>query len=299
MNKKILSIAVLIAGIVSVMREAGARPEFVIPTGATGCKSCHLDDFGGGFKQGILEASVGGIPGLKAFLHPTPVKSGDTKPVLHPINEQWDITVGEVPLVIPLIISDAEDDVVAINMSKPTDSLATKGAVLSPEYTDTQSNLPVIDFKWQPTAAQANQTYTVNFTAQEKSEGRKLLSNSVTATIHVWPARKTTTKHIKQFKVQRVQWLNNKLSLEGIVVFKDMLTAGQRATSLKTLTVKMRTNSGFSVGSLSPLTVDAKGNWQKTVPFKANAVPCTVKLNYEGLNATSAVKLAPVATCLK
>lgn len=300
MNKKILSTAVLLiianAGFVT---EVWAFPEFVQPTGAKGCTDCHLTDSGVGYKPGVLEAVKGGLPGLKAFLHPAPVQSGDTKPVLHSINAQWDVTVGSSPLVIPLVVSDAEDDMFTVNVSTPANSLAVKGATLSQERTDETSNLPTIDFTWHPTAAQANKTYTVNFTAVEKGTGRVLLSNSVSTNITVWPARKTATKNISQFKLQRAQWNNNTLNLAGAVVFKQGLSALQRQTALKTLRMNMRTNSGFSVGSASSLVVDSLGNWKKTLTLKSTAVPCTVKLEYEGLNATSAVKLAPQKTCLQ
>jgi hypothetical protein len=299
MNKKMLGVAVLVTGTMGAMTDASAFPEYVVPTGAKGCTDCHLTDEGEGFKPGILDAAKGGLPGLKEFLHPTPVAAGNTKPVLHLINKQWDVTVGSSPLVIPLLVSDAEDDMFAVNISTPTNGLPVKGAVLSQERTDVESNLPAIDFKWQPTAAQANKTYTVNFTVQEKSAGHKLLSNAVTANITVWPARQSATKNVSQFKVQRAQWSNNSLNLAGAVVFKSGLTTAQRNAALKTLSLKMRTNSGFSVGAASHLTVDANGNWKKSVSLKATTVPCTVKLEYEGLNATSPVKLAPKKTCLQ
>jgi hypothetical protein len=298
MNKKMLSVAMLVIGTMGLITDALAFPEFVVPAGATGCTDCHLDDLGTGFKSGVLDAAKGGLPGLKEFLHPTPVKAGDTKPVLHPINEYWDVTVGAAPLVIPLLVSDAEDDTFTINMSKPANSLATKGAIFSQERTDLESNLPAIDFRWQPTAAQANKTYTVNFTAKEKGVGHKLLSNTVTATINVWPTRHSATKNVSQFKVQRAQWSNNNLNLAGAVVFKDSLTKAQRNAALKTLNLKMRSNSGSKVGTVSRLTVDANGNWKKTVHLNGATVPCTIKLEYEGLNATSPVKLAPKA-CLQ
>lgn len=301
MNKKILSVATLVIGSISGISDVLARPQFVIPTGATRCTNCHLDEFGSGFKPGVLDAFKGGLLGLKAFLHPTPIKSGDSKPILHPINTYWDVTVGSAALVIPLLVSDVDADTFTIKTSIPSiknGGLPITGGVLLPERTDVASNLPVIDFKWQPTTAQANKTYTVNFTAQEQGLGRKLLSNSVTATINVWPARKSATKNVSQFKVQRAQWSNNALNLTGVVVFKSGLTTAQRAAALKTLNLTMRTNSGLVVGTASHLAVDASGNWKKTLSFKGSSVPCTVKLEYEGLNATSPVKLAP-KTCLQ
>jgi hypothetical protein len=121
----------------------------------------------------------------------------------------------------------------------------------------------------------------------------------VTANITVWPARKTVTQNVSQFKIQRAQWHNNALNLAGAVVFKSTLSAAQRKAVLKSLSLKMRSNSGFGVGAASRLTVDANGNWKKTVSLKGSAVPCTVKLEYEGLNVTSPVKLAPKKTCLQ
>jgi hypothetical protein len=293
MNTKKLSVAALLSSTMGFMTTALAFPEYVAPTGASGCTDCHLTVEGKGFKPGILDAAKSGLPGLKEFLHPTPVKVGDTKPVLLPVNEHWDITVGGLPLVIPLLVSDAEYDIFAINVATPTNGLPVKGAVISQELSDAQSNLPVVNFKWQPTAAHANKTYTVNFTAQEKGAGRKLLSNTVTTTITVWPKRQKQVTNISQFKVQRAQWGNNQLNLTGSVIFKSGLTTAQRNAALKSLDLNMRTNSGAIVGSALNLTVDASGSWKKSVPLKASNVPCIIKLEYEGLNASSSVKLHP------
>jgi hypothetical protein len=302
MNKKMLGVAIWVISSMVTITDVLARSEFVIPTGATGCIDCHFDEFGTGFKPGVLTAFKGGLPGLKEFLHPTPKE--DSKPVIHAINNQyWDVTVGDAPLVIALPVSDAEDDMFTIKISpsplRAQTGLVIKGAVLSQERTDMQSNLRVIDFKWQPTAAQANKTYGITFYAEEKGAGRKAISNEISAIINVWPTRKSATKNVSQFKIQRAQWSNNALNLAGAIVFKNGLTAAQRSAALKSLNLNMRTNSGFKLSSAAHLTVDTNGNWKKTVSLKGLAIPCVVKLEYEGLNATSPVKLAPKKTCLQ
>jgi len=291
MSKNLLFTALWAAATVVVSTDASARPEYVAPTGAAGCTSCHYDNSGSGFKPGVLAAAaspLGKIAGLKAFLHPTAV---DTKPVLHPINPKWDITVGEAPLVISLQVSDAENDTFALHGSAPT------GYTLSPVYL--KNNLPTIDFKWAPTAAQASKVYPLSVYVQETGTGRTLSSNTVTANIQVWPARVSATKNVSQFMLQGAQWTNNTLSLAGQVVFKANLTVAQRTSALASLTLNIMSSSGVIVYAPVKLSPQVNGNWFKAIPLTGSEVPCSIKLSYEGLKAARSVSLAPAATCVK
>lgn len=295
MNKKLLSAVIWVVTTLGAITDASARPEYVAPTGAAGCTDCHVSEFGGPpWKPGVLGAfAAGGIAGLAVFIQSLSPVAADTKPVLHPINPQWDVTVGEIPLLIPLRVSDAENDTFSVRGSAPM-----TGYSFSAVRIDSQSNLPTIDFEWAPIATQANKNYKLSVYAQETGAGRTLSSNTVTTNIHVWPARVSATKNVSQFMMQGAQWRNNKLIITGQVIFKPTVTAANRATALNTLRMSVRSNSGFVIGLPLKLTPNANGKWTKTLTLTGTEVPCLVKLKYEGLNAARTVKLAP-PTCVQ
>lgn len=291
MNKNMLGVSLCVA-LAGIATDGAAKPEFVQPTGAAGCTSCHYDNNGSGFKPGVLAAASspdGLIAGLKAFLNPP--TAPDTKPVLHPINPKWDVTVGEAPLVISLQVSDAENDTFALHGSAPS------GYSLSSLYS--KNNLPTIDFKWSPSAAQANKVYTLSVYAAETGTGRVLSSNTVTANIQVWPARTSATRNISRFTLQGAQWKNNTLKLSGSLAFKSGLSATQRAAALASLTMTMTSANGVIVHTPVKLVPQASGNWSKSFNMTAGEVPCQIKLDYEGLKAMRTVSLAPAASCVK
>ncbi len=274
-----------------------AHPEYVKPTGASGCTACHNDNYGNGFKAGVLAAaysSDGLIEGLKDYIddYNDAQEDENTNPVLSPINEQWDVTVGEAPLLIPLRVYDDEHDDFVIHGSSPS------GYSWSKIYLDSLTELPSVDYRWSPKAGQANKTYTVSFYAQEKGSGRSLKSNTVTATVRVWSARTSATKQVSQFRLQTAQWSANKLTLSGVVIFKTSVTSAQRAAALTALTMTLVSNSGKVISAPTKLTPIANGAWQKTLGLTRGQVPCSIRLNYEGLNASRLVKQAP-STCIK
>jgi hypothetical protein len=301
---------VLLVGLLGVNLKVKALPAFVVPSGAHGCSDCHLTEEGEGYKPGVIEAFQGGIPGLKAFIKKLQCQQNpkapicvtpknNTDPALLPIQAQWDVTVGETPLVIPLLVNDQENDQFNITFAQPSESPRVIGAKLSAERTDLTTRLPAIDFVWSPKASQANKSYVVHFTAREKGPGRNKASKAVTANITVWPARPDgiARPSVSEFKLQRAQWLNNQLHLSGAVVFRSGLNHAQQQAAVKRLNVNMRSNSGVKVGDAWRLSVDKGGTWQKVLALP-DAVPCIIKLNYDGLNATGPIKLAP-ANCLK
>lgn len=296
MNQNILLSRLFLLATLGISTTVLARPEYMLPTGATTCDQCHLTAFGTGYKPGMIEASLsplGKFPGLKAWLNPAPIVVGvDTKPIVHSPNNEWNVTVGEAALSIPLRVSDAEDDNFTIQGT-------FAGMIVTPTITDVQTHLPMASVKWSPHAAKANQTYTVNFSAQEVGTGRTLISEAITAKIHVWPARTTASPKVSQIIIQRAQWNNNQLLLAGKVVFKASVTAEQRATSLATLSMSIKSATGLSIDTPFTLIPDTKGNWTQVLTLTANQVPCAVKLNYEGLNAMRTVKLASLASCVK
>jgi hypothetical protein len=317
MNTKKWGVAVLISSVLGIVPTVYAHPEFVQPAGAAGCTDCHIMgleegvEITLGYHPGVLEAFKGGMPGLKAFITKLHCKQdpsaaeckppkNNTPPVLLPIKAQWDVTVGEEALVIPLMVNDKEDDMFAVTLAQPSTSPKANGALFSAERTDMASRLPAIDFKWKPTPAQANKTYVVNFTVREKGAGRTESSKPATATITVWPARtgQVAKPKISGFVLQRAQWNNGMLNLAGAVEFKLGLSSAQRKVAINALAVKMRSHSGASIGPVWKLAVDANGNWVKSLSLPEGSVPCVIKLNFEGLNASSPVKLAP-SSCVQ
>jgi hypothetical protein len=298
MISKNLTVAILTTLAASISSNVLAQPQYVIPTGATGCSSCHLDSFGTGYKPGVLAAAaspLGKIPGLYLFLHPAPpvVTGSDSKPVIHPVNAQWDVTVGEAALFIPLRVSDAEDDNFIIQGTVP---LGTTVATLT---ADVQSDLPMASLSWLPTATQANKTYTMTVNAKETGAGRTLVSDTITTNVRVWPARTSATRNVGQFMLRQAQWSNHQLSLAGKLLFKPTVSIAQQAVSLATLRMNVRTEAGMTVGVPVALTPDVAGNWTTVLTLTDAQVPCAVRLDYEGLNAARTVKLAPAATCVK
>jgi hypothetical protein len=302
-NKKSLTLLGSLA--VLTVPQAFALPSYVVPTGATSCIQCHDDNFGKGFKTGVLQAAaspLGKIPGLTAYIKslstpviPTPVTptGTDTKPVIHPINPEWNVTVGESQLIVPLRVSDAEDDSFSFKGSMP------QGAAITAPATDAQSTLPMSLLLWSPTASQAGKSYTVSVTANEIGTGRTLVSSPVTATIKVWPARATTSKNVTQLLLDRAQWNNNQLLLTGKLLFKAGLTTDQRAAALASLRLNLKSSIGIAIGSPLALAVDNFGNWKQILTLNASQVPCVAKVDYEGLVAVRTVKLAPASTCIK
>ncbi|MDP2902254.1 MAG: hypothetical protein Q8N96_03995 [Methylovulum sp.] len=292
MKRTLFAIAVLVASTIGAVGKVSARPEFVAPTGASGCTNCHFNELGGEpWKPGVLDAYfTQGIAGLAAYIQS--LSAPDTAPVLSQINSKWDVTVGEVPLVIPFSVYDKEQDTFALHGSAPT------GYTLAPLRIDATSQLPTIDLKWKPTAAQTHKNYTLSIYAQENTAGRFLKSNTVTASIHVWPARGSTTKNVSQFVLQNAKWSANTLTLSGLVLFKSTITPTQRAAALNTLQMNVRSISGAIISAPVKLAPNPIGYWTKTVHLTGSQAPCFVKLTYEGLNAARIVQSAPTS-CIK
>ena len=298
MLRKNLALAVFsLIGTLSVNTETFAKAAYMVSTGATNCAQCHADNYGNGYKDGMLNATssvLGKFEGLKGWLKTV---GTDTKPVLHDINDEWDAMVGE-ELMIQLHYSDAEDDSFTLIGTVP------KGVTAISPSVDAETHTPVVGVRWTPTADQANKTFTLTLGAKEAGVARGLLSEQVDSgsdvKVRVWAARTSATKNVSRLMVRRAQWLNNKLFLEGKVVFQPTVTAAQRTAALNSLLMSVKTEAGVAVGTSAKLTADANGNWATTISsLTSTKVPCVVKLDYEGLIATRTVKLAPAATCLK
>ncbi len=267
---------------------AVAWPDYIAETLARGCNSCHLSEFGRPrWWPGVLEAfDRHGIQGLKNFLA---TNQSHTKPVVHPLNRQWDVTVGEWPLVIPLRVSDQENDTFALR------GLAPAGYSVSPVYR--KNNLPTLDLIWSPTAAQGNKTYTLRLYVQETGIANPLQSNTVTAKVRVWPARTSKTRNVRLFMLHSARWQSNTLTLRGQLRLKDGLTATEQAAVLAGLTMKLTSAKGVNVSRPVRL-APRNGTWQKRLTLNAETVPCRIRVDYESLKAERVVTLAPAVTCV-
>jgi hypothetical protein len=279
-----------------IMSNVSAKEQWAIELGVFPvCTGCHTSQ-DAAKDNAKLEArqayrNGGVIPGLQDFL----AASSNAKPVLLPIDNQWNAQVGEEQLSIPLIVKDKESDKFVIQTNAP------KGYSFSAPYTVASINLPAIDFRWKPTAAQKNKKYTVNFTAIETTSAAATQnSNTVTANIFVWGARAASPKNVvSQFVVDNAKWGANKLTMTGRIAFKKTATAAAKAAALKALWLNIKSYTGVVAGTPVLLKPNAKtGVWTSTFALTGTKVPCTVKADYEGLNAARTVKTAPV-TCLK
>ncbi len=287
---------------ISMMGDALAQEEWAIQLKVfPKCTNCHTSQPGNGdtVKPAAKAAYDNGgvIPGLQNFLKNS---AGNAKPVLLPIDNQWNVQVGEVPLTIPLIVKDKEADSFIMQLTNAASATAPKGYSFSKPYTVASSNLPAIDFKWKPVTAQKNKNYPVTFQAKETtSTGTTQVSNTVKANIFVWAARPVSAKYvIEQFIVSSAKWSANKLAVTGRVVFKKTASTAARAAALKTLRLNIKSNLGIVVASVL-LKPNATGAWASTFALTGTKVPCLVKAEYEKLNAARVVNSAPTATCVK
>lgn len=269
---------------------AFAYPAFVQPTGASGCTSCHNDSYGNGFKPGVLAAyEDDGLEGLKDYIEELENNATkNTKPVIKPINDKWDITVGEAGLTIPIPVYDAENDNFDLHGSAPT------GFKFSDVYIDKTTQLPTIDFKWSPSADQANKTYQLSFYAREIDTKEKLTSETVKIYIQVWPARTTATRFVKQFQLTNATWRSNRCYLSGALAFKTLLSETQVQNAQKTLTMTIKSTKGETLSNPVKLTPNSQGVWYKTISLFKNfeKPPCRIRVEYEGLKAARYITLA-------
>jgi hypothetical protein len=300
---------VVLAGGLSlwIASDAWSYPAYVAPTSASGCTSCHNDNYGYGFKSGILAAfEQGGLAGLKNFLHPVvvnpvdpdpededdsdsdddtdPIEPVNTKPVIRSINSKWDITVGEAPLVIPIKVYDAETNSFDLHGTAPV------GYSFSAVYLDNVTKLPTSDFIWSPSVTQANKSYLLNIYAHETD--RDVSSSPVRTIVQVWPARESSTKNISQLQLTGAQLKNGKLNLAGTLSYRSGLTEAQKAVIQATLVMSVKDLMGNTINTPVKILPQANGNWYKTLTLTGKKIPCTIKLEYEGLRVSRSLGFA-------
>lgn len=298
-KKNLFVSSVLITACAGITANVSAQPQYAAKLGAD-CGVCHATSSGGGgIKKAAMDAFIAGgvIPGLKNFVNssksaPLPT---NTKPVISSIALEWDAEADQA-LTIPLSVTDAEQDAFQISGKLPS------GSSLSTEYT-ANNGLPTVDFKWTPTAAQANKTYTVTLTAKETSTAQKLSSLPVTAKVRVWPAGNRDQAYISKFIVSTTKWTVGNLTLKGKVIFNTLVTAAEKTTLLNRTdwTVNITqgtTGTGTAISSLQPITLDKGGNWTLSNISLVAPFSCNATVGFEGKMAARKITGAP-KDCLK
>ncbi|MEN9596394.1 MAG: hypothetical protein RL236_828 [Pseudomonadota bacterium] len=207
---------------------------------------------------------------------PAPVKN--TKPILNPVAQQWDVQVGET-LIIPLSVVDDEEDEFTIVTSKLKDSK------LNP-VTENDAGLPSMDFEWIPAQANVNKIQAITFQAKEKSTKPALVSNKVFVKVRVWAAGDRNAASITKLNVMTSKFSAGILKLAGNVKFNSLLTATEiQSFVAKNLDLTISDTNGL-IDSL-PLTLDKKGNWAISIPMIS--LPCDITLAFAGQNASRRV----------
>jgi hypothetical protein len=309
MNQKLLISSLFAMTTLVSAPNAFAQPQYVLPTGATGCSDCHLNSLGSGYKSEVITIATTAISytdkmnrlttfvqSLKTPVVTPPVTTTDTAPVLSLVSKKWNITVGEVPLSIPFLVKDAEKDTFDVHGS------IQSGMTVTSITTDPIKALPTFSLNWTPTAAQAGINYPVSVYVRETGTGRTLSSRTVKTEVKVWPARTNALfAKVSQFSLQKAKFLKkkNRLQLGGQVIFKPTATLTERNTVLATVAMAVQSQLGAVVSTPLKLKLNAKGNWSKVLNLTATQVPCTVVVEFEGLKAENKVVGAAATTCRK
>lgn len=268
------------------------------------CTACHTTQPGNGdsVKPAAQQAYDNGgvIPGLKDYLASLKPPT-NAKPVILPIDTEWNAQIGETPLSIPLIIKDEKKSGFKMELTSALPTLLANTHSFSSLYLEAAQKRPTIDFKWTPSAKQKATKYTTNFRASEvTSTGATQYSGIVKTSIYLWPARAASAKNVvSQFTVTSAKWVAPKLTLSGRIVFKKTATAAAKTAALKALRLNLKSNAGTTVGSPVALSPNSStGIWASSFTLNAAQVPCLAKAEYEKLIAARTVKLAP-STCKK
>jgi hypothetical protein len=198
----------------------------------------------------------------------------NTKPILHSLEQQWDIEVGQ-QLTIPLVVEDAEQDSFKIISSFTTD--ITLSEILETEP-------PTVQFQWIPRISHENKIQTIKFYAKETKSAEKYASNSVSVRIRVWPQGGQELASIHHFIITSCLWNAGTLALSGKIIFNGMLTSTEKQDFMARNTIvnvfgqKTINNDPFI--TTTALTFDQDGNWQAFFSLPLLQVPCYITLQY-------------------
>ena len=212
----------------------------------------------------------------------------NTKPVLHSLEQQWDIDVGQ-QLTIPLVVEDAEQDSFKIVSSFTTD--VTLNAI-------SETAQPTVQFQWTPRISYENKIQTIKFYAKETKTAEKYASNSVSVRIRVWPEGGREIASIRNLIITSCLWNAGTLALSGKVLLNAMLTTAEkqdfmaRNTIINVFSHKTINNNSFI--TTTSLTFDQEGNWQAFINLPLLQVPCAITLQYLNTVNTTRVMNHPL-----
>lgn len=225
------------------------------------------------------------LPTLKA------ANAIDAIPVILPIDNEWNVQIGEEALSIPLIIDDEEAGGFLMDLTAATPAVVNKSYSFSKLYLEPIRKRPTINFKWTPSAKQKPTKYSLVFRANEIiDDGSKQFSVPIKTNVYVWPARPVSSKNVvSQFIVNKANWATNGLTLSGSINFKKTTTPAARVETLKTLRLQVKSNTGTLLGLPIILKPTAKGAWSSKLTLSRTQVPCIIKADYEKLIAARTV----------
>jgi hypothetical protein len=213
----------------------------------------------------------------------------NTKPILNPIAQEWDVNVGEL-LTIPLSVNDAQQD-----------EFTLTSTMIMGEFSAVHSNdenVPTVDFLFTPTQAHGNKIYTTTFSAKETKTTQHYVSNKIAIKIRVWPSPNHDIDAAMQLTIYSAQWQANHLTIEGQVVLNSLLTQQERQTFIDEQFDLIIRSPEDNVLHIAPLILSNQGLWKMRFPLSLEQTPCHVVLEFNTRKARHQVLNAPLS-CFK
>ena len=213
----------------------------------------------------------------------------NTKPILNPIAQEWDVNVGEL-LTIPLSVNDAQQDEFTLT------STMIMGEFSAVHHND--ENVPTVDFLFTPTEEQGNKIYTTTFSAKETKTTQHYVSNKVAIKIRVWPSANHDIDAATQLTISNAQWQANILHLDGQVVLNHLLTMEERQAFIDQQFDLIISSPENNLLHIEPLILSNQGLWEISFPLSLQQTPCHVMLEFNTRKARHQVLNAPLS-CFK
>ena len=213
----------------------------------------------------------------------------NTKPILNPIAQEWDVNVGEL-LTISLSVNDAQQDEFTLTS---TMIMGEFGAV---HHND--ENVPTVDFLFTPTEEQGNKIYTTTFSAKETKTTQHYVSNKVAVKIRVWPSTNHDIDAATQLTISNAQWQSSTLHLDGQVVLNHLLTMEERQAFINQQFDLIIRSPEDNILHIEPLILSNQGLWEISFPLSLQQTPCHVMLEFNTRKARHQVLNAPLS-CFK
>jgi len=111
-------------------------------------------------------------------------------------------------------------------------------------------------------------------------------------TVQAIPIDVPAVDSIRALVIQKAQWLadQGELILSGRIKFDGQLSKSEReALVADPITLA----DGATDAAIAEVFADVRGQWLAKVPLADGAVPCTVKVQFQGQTAVRSVKRVP------